>query len=198
MFLKEELLYSIGASEENYKPGDYLFHEGGNPQFYFQIVSGEVKLNSYHSDGKEFIQSILNSPYAVGEYMLYIEKPYPTNAVALTNCTIIKICRNKLLKFFDCNPGLYINLCRSLSKNLYSKSVMMQKLSCYTAVERLNEVLQMMKQDQLNKSPYTYEIPMTRQQLASLTGLCVETTIRAIKRMEREKILRIKNRKILI
>lgn len=54
-----------------------------------------------------------------------------------------------------------------------------------------------MKHDHENKTPFTYEVPITRQQLASLTGLCVETTIRAIKKMEREKILRITNRKIL-
>ncbi|WP_228459647.1 helix-turn-helix domain-containing protein [Chryseobacterium bernardetii] len=40
-------------------------------------------------------------------------------------------------------------------------------------------------------------IPLTRQQMASLTGLCVETAIRTIKHMEKEKILKIENRKIL-
>lgn len=197
MFLKEELLHSIGAAEQNYKPGDYIFREGGSPQFYFQLVNGDVKLNNYNSAGKEFIQNILTTKDPVGEYMLYTEKTYPMNAVALTNCTVIKLCANRLLHYLEQNPGLYLDLCKSLSKHLYRKFVLIQKISCHSAVERLKEVLEIMKQEQENKEPFTYEVPMTRQQLASLTGLCVETTIRAIKKMEREKILRITNRKIL-
>lgn len=197
MFLKEELLHSIGATEQNYKPGDYIFREGGSPQFYYQLVNGNVKLNNYNSAGKEFIQSILTSKDPVGEYMLYTEKAYPMNAVALTNCTIIKLCGKSLTLYLEKHPSLYLNLCRSLSQHLYRKFVLIQKISCHSAVERLKEVLQLMKLDQENKAPFTYEVPITRQQLASLTGLCVETTIRAIKKMERDQMLRIANRKIL-
>ncbi|KPH14824.1 Crp/Fnr family transcriptional regulator [Chryseobacterium sp. ERMR1:04] len=197
MFIKEELLHSIGAAEQNYRPGDYIFREGGTPQFYFQLVNGDIKLNNYNSAGKEFIQSILTYKNAIGEYMLYTENKYPMNAVALTNCTIIKLCGKSLLHYLDQNPSHYLDLCRSLSKHLYRKFVLTQKISCHSAVERLKEVLEFMKQEQENKAPFTYEVPMTRQQLASLTGLCVETTIRAIKKMERENLLRIANRKIL-
>lgn len=47
--------------------------------------------------------------------------------------------------------------------------------------------MQLMKQEQENQSPFSFEVPLTRQQLASLTDLCIETTIRTIKKMEREK-----------
>lgn len=197
MFFKEELLYSMGAAEQNYKTGDYIFREGGSPQFYIQIVSGDVKLNNYNSAGKEFIQAILTSKDAIGEYMLYTEKTYPVNAVALSNCTIIKLCGKSLTQYLDQNPGLYLDLCKSLSKHLYRKFVLMQKISSTSAVERLKEVLELMKQEEGSNEPFTYEVPVTRQQLASLTGLCIETTIRAIKKMEREKIVRISNRKII-
>ncbi|UZT99208.1 Crp/Fnr family transcriptional regulator [Chryseobacterium fluminis] len=197
MYLQEELLYSLGAAEQNYNPGDYIFREGGSPQFYFQIISGNVKLNNYHRDGKEFIQGILTSYDPIGEYMLHSDKMYPMNAVALTRCSVIRVCRKSLLSYLDQSPAFYMDLCKSLSKDLYRKFVLMQKISCHSAVERLKEVLHLMKQEQENTAPFTYEVPITRQQLASLTGLCLETTIRTIKKMEREKIVQIRNRKIL-
>lgn len=129
--------------------------------------------------------------------MLYIEKAYPMNAVALSNCTIIKLYASTLTRYLDQHPNHYLELCKSLSKHLYRKFILIQKISSPSAVERIKEVLELMKQEHENKGPFTYEVPMTRQQLASLTGLCVETTIRAIKKMEREKILRITNRKIM-
>ncbi|MFP3591486.1 Crp/Fnr family transcriptional regulator [Chryseobacterium sp. SIMBA_038] len=197
MFFKEELLRAIGAVEQYYNPGDYIFREGVSPKFYFQIIDGDVKLNNYNSSGKEFIQSILSSKDPVGDYMLYLEQTYPVNAVALSNCTILKLSADKLTHYLDQHPNHYLELCKSLSKNLYRKFILMKKISSPSAVERIKEVLELMKHDQENKTPFTYEVPMTRQQLASLTGLCVETTIRAIKKMEQEKIVRITNRKIM-
>ncbi|MBN9337629.1 MAG: winged helix-turn-helix domain-containing protein, partial [Chryseobacterium sp.] len=44
---------------------------------------------------------------------------------------------------------------------------------------------------------FSFQIPLTRQQMASLTGLRVETTIRTLKSMEKDNIVKIRNRKIL-
>jgi CRP-like cAMP-binding protein len=54
-----------------------------------------------------------------------------------------------------------------------------------------------LKSFQKEQAPYSFLVPLTRQQMAGLTGLCVETAIRTIKVMERNKILKIKDRKIL-
>ena len=187
----------MGATEEDYNPRDYIFRENGSPQFYYQIISGDVKLNNYNSDGKEFIQNILTCEDAFGEAMLFTEKAYPMNAIALSQCTIIKICKTTLFSYLTLHPNLYMEFCKSLSERLYKKFVLMQKISCHNASERLKEVIELMKKEQEIQTPYSFEVPLTRQQLASLTGLCIETTIRTIKRMERDKMLRIHNRKIL-
>ncbi|MBW7675655.1 Crp/Fnr family transcriptional regulator [Chryseobacterium chendengshani] len=197
MSIKEELLHSMGATEEDYNPGDYIFRESGSPQFYYQVVKGDVKLNNYNTDGKEFIQNILTNEDAVGESMLFTEKPYPINAIALTKCTIMKVCKTTLFSYLALHPDIYIEVCKSLSERLYRKFVLMQKISSHNAAERLKEVIEMMKKEQENQERYSFEVPLTRQQLASLTGLCIETTIRTIKKMERDKILHIKNRKIM-
>jgi len=198
MSIKRELLYSIGATDEPYNSGDYIFRENGIPQFYYQLVSGDVKLNNYKSDGKEFIQHILTAEDAIGDYMLFTDETYPINAIALTKCSIVKVCKSTLLSFLSTNPKIYVDICKSVSDRLYRKFVFMQKISTHNAAERLKEVLEFIKKEQHNNSqPYTFEVPLTRQQLASLSGLCVETTIRTIKKMEKDKILHIKNRKIM-
>lgn len=47
------------------------------------------------------------------------------------------------------------------------------------------------------KGKYTYEVLLTRQQIANLTGLRVETVIRAVKKIEHENALRLEGRQIL-
>lgn len=61
---------------------------------------------------------------------------------------------------------------------------------------RLMGVLRYLKSFTENKTPHSFEVLFTRQELASLTGLRVETVIRTVKKMEEKNILQIKNRKI--
>lgn len=197
MSIKESILYSAGATEETYNSGDYIFRENGPPNFYYQLITGDLKLNNYNNDGKEFIQNILTAEDSFGASMLFLEKSYPVNAVAISKCVVLKICRNSFLKILEQHPDLYMDMCLALSDRLYKKFVLMRKISCHNASERLKEVMQLMKNEHIDQSPFSFEIPLTRQQLASLTGLCIETTIRTIKKMERDKMLRIRNRKIL-
>ena len=196
MSIKENLLRSAGAVEEHYDAGDYIFYEEAHPQFYYQILEGQVKLNNYNEDGKEFIQNIFSGPSCFGEPMLFLEKPYPVNAVALSGCTVLKVHRDQFMQLLKVHPDLYFDICRAISENTYNKFVLMRKISSKSASERLLEVMDMLKESQEKKDKFSFEIPHTRQQLASLTGLRVETAIRAIKQMEERKILKIRNRKI--
>jgi CRP-like cAMP-binding protein len=196
MSIKPQLLHSAGAIEQHYCAGDYIFREDSSPQFYFQIVEGDVKLCNFSSEGKEFIQNIFSINSCFGEAMLFLGKPYPIDAIALTDCTILKLCKANFMTLLDTYPQLAINVCKSLSEKNYTKFVLMRKIASKNAIERLTEVMDMMKEPLENKDKYSFEIPHTRQQLASLTGLCVETAIRAIKKMEAKKVLKIRNRKI--
>ncbi|MDF2932787.1 MAG: hypothetical protein K0R36_2118 [Chryseobacterium sp.] len=196
MSIKPRLLHSVGAIEQQFHAGDYIFREEGTPQFYYQILKGEIKLNNYSNEGKELIQNILHEGQCFGESMLFLDKPYPVNAVAMTHCTILKICKGKFHTLMDIYPHIALDICNALSEKTYNKFLLMRKISSKNAVERLTEVMDLMKDSQEKKDKYTFEIPHTRQQLASLTGLCVETAIRAIKKMEGNKVLKIRNRKI--
>ncbi|WP_228377387.1 helix-turn-helix domain-containing protein [Chryseobacterium indologenes] len=84
-----------------------------------------------------------------------------------------------------------------LSERLYYKFVMMMNNSSQHPFTRLKGLMDYLKSFQEDMSPYSFVVPFTRQQMASLTGICVETAIRTIKHMERDNIVRIKNRKIL-
>jgi len=196
MSIRPELLHSAGASEEHYIAGNYIFREDSAPQFYYQIITGNVKLNNYSSDGKEVIQNILSDGACFGEAMVFLDKKYPINAIALTECYIIRLSREKFIDLLHSNPETALQICNTLSEKTYRKLVLMRKISSKSAVERLTELFDIMKESQENKNKFSFEIPHTRQQLASLTGLCVETAIRAIKRMEANNKLQIRNRKI--
>ena len=54
--IDENLLLDFGAKKISYSKGDQLFGEGESAQNFYQVASGEIKMNNYNEDGKEFIQ----------------------------------------------------------------------------------------------------------------------------------------------
>ena len=198
MVIEEVILESVGADTEHHAAGSNIFSEGSTPSYYFQIVEGEVKLNNYNEDGKEIIQDILESGQSLGESMLFMEKPYPVNAVALLSCKILKLSKQKFFQLLESNPEKYLDMIKSISISMYFRYIMGQYLSSQNPVSRLRAFMDYLKSLQSDSTePFTFQIPLTRQQMANFTGLCVETTIRTLKMMERENIVKIKNHKVL-
>ncbi|GGG58892.1 Crp/Fnr family transcriptional regulator [Epilithonimonas arachidiradicis] len=193
----DEIIFTpSGAQIEDYEVKSLIFAEGAKPQYYYQIVEGEVKLSNYGEDGKEIIQDILEEGQSIGEFMLFMDKTYPVNAIAMTPCKILKISKFSFLEFLDKHPEVYATMTSNLSSAMYFKFVMGQVISSQSPAAKLIILMDYLKSFQSDHRPFSFKIPLTRQQMASLTGLCVETAIRTIKNMEKENIIKIRNRKI--
>ena len=89
MNIDEKILHSFGGENVIYKAHEFIFKEGDHSQYYFQIISGKVKLNTFTENGKEFIHNILGKNQSFGDPLLFIEKLYPTNAISLQTTEII-------------------------------------------------------------------------------------------------------------
>ncbi|SIQ07318.1 cyclic nucleotide-binding domain-containing protein [Chryseobacterium indoltheticum] len=56
MVIHQQILKSAGAIIKKYQPKEKIFTKGDSAQYYFQIVSGSVKMNNYDESGREYIQ----------------------------------------------------------------------------------------------------------------------------------------------
>ncbi|MBW7674153.1 helix-turn-helix domain-containing protein [Chryseobacterium chendengshani] len=94
------------------------------------------------------------------------------------------------------NLLLSLDINKFLSERLYQKFLMMQNNLSLQPEVRLVGMMKYLKSYSNFQDQYSFEISLTRKQLASLTGLRIETVIRTIKKMEKEDILRLENGKI--
>ncbi|WP_343658436.1 Crp/Fnr family transcriptional regulator [Chryseobacterium sp.] len=192
----ENLLVSFGAEIKNYREGDVIFREKELPMYYYQIKKGKIKLNNYTEEGKEFIQNIFSEGHSFGESLLFVDRPYPMNAVVLEDSAIYRMSKQNFLNLIRNNPEVSLNIYECLAERMYYKYIMLYNLSFQNPVTKLKLLMDYLKSYQDHKKPYSFQIPLTRQQMASLTGLCVETVIRTIKQMEKDQIVKIERRKI--
>jgi len=196
MLVDTDLLSSYGATTTTYDPSDIIFEEGEIPRYYYQIVTGSVKLNHTDEDDKELIQSILAPGQSVCELLLFIDEKYPVNAIAISECTIMKLPKPDFLQLLDEHHQPSVDVRKFVSERLYHKFIMMQNNASIYSHIRIKGTLAYFKSFSNNQAPYSYEFPLTRKQLASITGLRIEMVICTVKKMESEKILKIKNKKI--
>lgn len=196
MIINENLLLKYGADYKYYNSGDIIFHTGSQPKFYYQIIKGTIEIGSYHEGGKESLQNILTEGQCFGESLLFIDKEYPMNATAKENCTILQLPKIKFFELLAHHPEIAMNLFKCLADRLYYKHIMLFNISSPDPSFKLKTVMDYYKVYNSNKTPFSYKVPLTRKQLANLTGLCTETVIRTIKKMERKSLLKIENGKI--
>ncbi|GAA5087879.1 Crp/Fnr family transcriptional regulator [Chryseobacterium ginsengisoli] len=197
MNIDPELLYSFGGEDKYYVPKEIIYREGDHALYYYQIVKGKVKQNSYNEEGKEFIQNILGQNQSFGEPMIFLEKFYVMNSIALSEVEIIRLPKDNFIELLEKNPKLSLELNTCLSQRLYFKAIMLQSMSSQNPFLRLRGLLDYLKSYHDQDCEQCFHVEFTRQQLANLTGLRVETVIRTLKKMEKEGSLKIEKRKIL-
>lgn len=196
MLICEELLLRYGGICEEYELNDEIFREGCISKYYYQIRSGVVEINNYDENGKEFTQQILLDGNSVGESFIIGDLPYNVNAVAKSQCEIIKIAKCTFLKILDENPDVSLKLFKQIAHRLSDQYYMMFTLISQDPESKVESILQYLKKKSNYDKPFSFEVPLTRKQLANLTGLRVETVIRTVKKMERSNKVRIRERRI--
>lgn len=195
--IDETLLLKFGAHSLFLKKGEILFEEGDTAKYFYQIISGEIKMNNFNDEGKEFIQSIFTKGNCFGEPPLFIDKPYPANAVAIVDSEILAIAKEAFFKLLYSNPEAHLSMTENLAQRLYFKSVMASEISSQEPEHRILKLIDYFKESISKLKPAEkYKVDLTRQQIADLTGLRVETVIRSIKSLEKKGLLIIEDRKV--
>jgi CRP-like cAMP-binding protein len=196
MVINEELLFSSGGELMNYNTNEVIFSEGDSPRYYFQIATGTVKINNYHEDGREIIHSVPFDGHCFAETFIFSNKDYPINAVAMSDCEIIRLEKNKFLNVINSSPELLMKLYTFTAERMHYRYIMLNNISATDPKARIQRLIDCFKTYNNYAGQYSYQFPFTRQQLAALTGLSVETVIRTVKKMEKEKIVKIETGKI--
>lgn len=195
--IDENLLLDHGAKKVSYSKGDQLFREGDSAVNFYQIASGEIKMNNYNEDGKEFIQGIFGMGQSFGEPPLLANVKYPANAEAISDAEVYQLPKEHFLELLSSNPKVHLKITQTLAKRLFYKAIMVSEISSQEPEHRILRILDYLKKYVHKKEgQFSFKVDLTRQQLADLTGLRVETVIRATKSLEKKGELQIKKRKV--
>jgi len=196
MVISEDILFEHGAVVRSYSKNEIIFSEDTLAKNYFQIQKGTVKINNTFDNGKEFVHGFPFKGHCFGESYLYTDKPYGINATALIPCEIIILSKSHYFVLIQKKPEIILDVNRYTAERLHFRYMVSSFLSINDPVIKIQRLLDYLKNYFDHTEQYSFQVPYTRYQLASLTGLRVETIIRVIKKMQSLKLLKIEHSKI--
>lgn len=128
---------------------------------------------------------------------MFAETVYPANAVATKESTVIRLAKGRFFELLKDNPEIHFKVTAALAERLVYKATMASEISVNPPDHRILQLLGYLKKSVYKiEGKYNYQVELTRQQIADLTGLRVETVIRTIKKLQQKKKLLIRERKI--
>jgi CRP/FNR family transcriptional regulator, cyclic AMP receptor protein len=183
MMIDIDLLLTWGATYRKVQRDEIIFHEGANANFYYQVVSGAVRWVSINEEGREFIQLMVEKGESFGELPLFDDGQYAATAIAEDDTVIIRLHKSNFLQLLKDNPDIHFAFTRLLAERMRFKFLTIRELAYYNPEHRISTLLNYFKKNQKHTCPDCKQVKLTRQQIADMTGLRVETVIRAMRHL---------------
>ena len=191
-----DTLLAWGAAFKKLSANEVIFQEGNMSQFYYQLVSGSIRWVNINDEGKEFLQVMIEPGECFGELPLFDDEPFAATAVADEDSVIIRLHRTTFHQLIKENPEIHFAFTKLLAQRLRFKFYLLKEMANHDPEHSISTLLSYFKQTQKNICAKCNRIKLTRQQIADMTGLRVETVIRTIKNLQTKGQLTIEKGKV--
>ncbi len=178
-----DLLLACGAAYKKLSAGEIIFKEGSQCQFYHELVSGSIRWVNVDDDGNEFIQTIIDPGECFGEMPLFDNGPYAATAITIDESVVLRLQKSSFLQLIKDKPDIHFSFSQLLAKRVRFKFLLLKSLALHSPEARIATLLNYLKSENKNFCPTCNQLKLTRQQIADMTGLRVETVIRAMRNM---------------
>jgi len=196
--LSIEMLLAYGAAYKKVQKQEVIFREDQPAKFFYLIETGRVKMFNEVESGKEFIQGHFTAGESFGEPPVIAGHDYPATAIALEETVLLRISRERFIALLHENPEVHLAFTCMLANRLLAKAQNMKDLTSYGPDHRIMSLLKQYKKHCGCPDNEIFKVELTRQEIADMTGLRVETVIRTMKVLEEKGMLKIEHRKVLL
>ena len=172
--------------------GEMLFREGDRAEGFYVVQSGAISVFKITPDGREQIICVFRPPESFAEVTLATIEAYPANAVALEGSRLVLVRRAPFRELVQRKPELAMQMLGSMSLHLKHLVQTVQDIKGRQIEGRLVEWL-------LRNAPEgaeSFELPVTKKNLAGQLGVTSETLSRTFARFRDEGLIRVEGPRI--
>ncbi|MGE3959958.1 MAG: Crp/Fnr family transcriptional regulator [Vicinamibacterales bacterium] len=180
------------ARVKTFGKGDTVFAEGEPSDFFYSVASGRVKVVKMLPSGKEVILEVFGAGEPLGAVAVYEGRPFPASAVAMEDLSCILIPRGVFFALLEQHPTLVRGILTGLTLRLIELTKRLAELSGGRVEARFARLFLKLAQDigKPHAEGAFVALPLSRQELADMTGTTIETCIRIMSRWGKDDIVR--------
>lgn len=178
-----------------------LFRQGEPPTGLFLICTGAVKLTQIGSDGQETIMRVAVAGDVIAALAAFAgSQALPVSATALTEVQVRFWERSLAIRLVDEYPGFSAALTREIGRQAQGLQLRLREIATEKVPRRLAKVLlRLAEQAGVDEDDgVRIDLPLTRLELAQLTGTTLYTVSRLLSAWSEAGIVRVGRSRVVI
>jgi CRP-like cAMP-binding protein len=181
-------------------PGESFFKEGDASREFFVLIAGRVKLSQMSEDGQQVVLRVLAAGQAFGAAGAFGDPVYPVSVHAIEPATALAWDSPVMRRLFETEPRIAMNALEFVAGRLHDLQRLYRQLMTERVERRVARALLRLTREAGRGSGTGIEIdfPITRQDVAEMTGTTLYTVSRLISAWEKQGILRSGRQRIVV
>jgi CRP-like cAMP-binding protein len=175
-----------------------LYSEGKRPKYLYYLKKGKIKAYRLHEDGKEYITNLYSPGEFVGYMSLLENTSYDDNAVALEESEIVMIPKDEFIRLVFNDMTIANKFIKLVTQNVKEKEDRLINLAYGSLRKRVAKALIDINAKFASNSAQSKALDISREDIAQYVGTATESLIRTLSDFKSEKLIEIRDGKILI
>ncbi len=184
----------------SYDPGELVFRRGDEGNSMMVVVSGQVKMTSLSSDGRELIINMMGPGEVFGELALLDGHPRSTDAVTVEKSKILSLERRDFVPYLESNRQFTQSVIQLLCSRV-RRTTMMTEGALFEdlAIRLLNQVLAWTTAyGERQGSKIIVRHGLTQREIGESIGMTRESVNKQLSHWRRLGLLEVRGRSLVI
>ena len=188
---EDERRVAAVAIARSYEKGETIFSEGDPSDYLYTIASGRVKVVKLIPSGKEVILEIFGPGDPVGAVVAYEGRPYPASATAIERTACILVRRVDFFALLERYPSIVRGFLVGMAQRIVELTRRIPEVAGGRVETRFAHLFLKLadRMGRPERSGTFIPMPLSRQDLADLTGTTIETSIRIMSRWGKDGLV---------
>ena len=180
--------------------GSTFFREGDPASAFYVLDAGSVKLLQLTPEGHQVVLRLIGPGDAFGGVAAFGGGPYPITAEAVTDASALEWPGTVMAALMERHPKLAVNALRFVAARLHDMDAQYRQLATEKVERRVARALLRLVQQSGRRveSGVLIDLPLSRDDIAQMTGTTLFTVSRIISRFEADGLLEAGRQRVVI
>ncbi len=180
--------------------GSAYFREGDPANAFFVLESGSVKLTQLTPEGHQVVLRLIGPGEAFGGVAAFGGATYPVTAEAVTDASALEWPGDVMMSLMEQYPRLAVNALKFVAARLHELQVQYRQLATEKVERRVARALLRLVQQAGRRvdAGVLIDLPLSRDDIAQMTGTTLYTVSRILSRFEADGILEAGRQRVVV